>query len=577
MYQERFKELLKYSGIGYGIGLVLSVILVMVIGYNGIGEFIGGVIVITIIVGSLISIVICSRSGVKGFMNGAITKIWSGIKHLFFGSLLGGGLGGLLLIIGILKFFIGILIMIPIGLFMAVSYLLNLLYLGIMSGFEKRNKLEGKESLCKTLDKAVPVLSAIIVVILCMLIYHAFSGDNNNGHRTENAAGSDKVVEQAGDTPEINDIAHTETISSPPATEETTSTEETTPIETVDTYTITRADITEAIIDEINTVGANEAEEFVIKGSLLNRDLINVMEHVDILWTLEFTGEGEPELVKLYLGNKNGGEGNRIYALYSVPYKITISDNYESKTVNVGDIAGQGDAYALISFTDNMLHSNGGIEVGSPKRIEVNMSVEEQDAIVAEDDGYTFEEYVIDGTDIRSNDEDSSDITHSEEIVGYVSSKGWIGGNWLSTDDDVTIHIKNTDLLDMTNKDDNSDIEVEAEPSCSVWYVGENMDLYYYLCPDTRIEDCFLLSIDGPSYTEYSRENMTNKDGDSITAYIYDRDDHTTMYIYEKPILNTNLYLWIDIEEEGKPDENTKIDKYIDMTCNDYYEIVYED
>ena len=89
-YEDRFKELLITTAKGFGIGLVISVILTALIGASGVGEFLGVVIAFTIVFGSIVSIIICSRSGAQGYMSSAVGHLWSGIKGLFFGSLLGG-------------------------------------------------------------------------------------------------------------------------------------------------------------------------------------------------------------------------------------------------------------------------------------------------------------------------------------------------------------------------------------------------------------------------------------------------------------------------------------------------------
>lgn len=167
-YEDRFKELLITTAKGFGIGLVISVILTALIGAGGVGEFIGVVIAFTIVFGSIVSIIICSRSGAQGYMSSAVGHLWSGIKGLFFGSLLGGNV--FLLVFGIIKLFIGIIIMIPVGIFMALSYFFNLFYLGIMCLLEKKNKLDDKAELCETLDKLSPVLAGIVTVIFCIMI-----------------------------------------------------------------------------------------------------------------------------------------------------------------------------------------------------------------------------------------------------------------------------------------------------------------------------------------------------------------------------------------------------------------------
>ena len=64
----------------------------------------------------------------------------------------------------------GIIIMIPVGIIMALSYFFNRIYLGIMCLLEKKNKLQDKAELCETLDKLSPVLAGIVTVIFCIMV-----------------------------------------------------------------------------------------------------------------------------------------------------------------------------------------------------------------------------------------------------------------------------------------------------------------------------------------------------------------------------------------------------------------------
>jgi hypothetical protein len=170
-YREKFKEMIINSAIGYVIGLVISIILVVVVAGGNPAKSIGEVIAFTIIFGSVASIIICSKKGTQGYMSGAVSKVWSGFKGMFFGSLFAGGFSVPLIIFGLIKLMIGLIILIPIVVYMAVDYLLNMIYLGVMSLLEKFNKLEDKQDLCENLDKIVPILSLVVTVILCIVIF----------------------------------------------------------------------------------------------------------------------------------------------------------------------------------------------------------------------------------------------------------------------------------------------------------------------------------------------------------------------------------------------------------------------
>ena len=171
-YRERFKELLKITAKGFGIGLVISIIITALFNnagaVPGAGDFIGLVFVFTILIGSIASIIFCSKSGAQGFLSNAGVHLWQGMKGMFFGSIFGGDV--FLLVFGLIKLFIGMILMIPVGTFMALSYFFNLIYLCIMCLLEKNNKLEGKANLCATLDKLVTVLAGLVTVFFCIMI-----------------------------------------------------------------------------------------------------------------------------------------------------------------------------------------------------------------------------------------------------------------------------------------------------------------------------------------------------------------------------------------------------------------------
>lgn len=170
MYKQRFEELLITTAKGFGIGAAISLVLIFVTGMaTDIGVFILGFLFFTISFGSVASIIICAKTGAHGYMSSAAMQLWSGIKGLFFGNIFGGNI--VLLALGIIKLFIGIIVMIPVGLYMVVSYFLNFIYLGIMSLLEKKNKLEDKLDLCKMIDKLVSAISLVIVIIFCFLIW----------------------------------------------------------------------------------------------------------------------------------------------------------------------------------------------------------------------------------------------------------------------------------------------------------------------------------------------------------------------------------------------------------------------
>ena len=165
MYESKFRNLLATTATGYGIGLVAAIALTFLFGITGV-DFITMVLVLTIIFGSVVSMIICAKMGTQGFLNAAVVKIWSGFKHMFFGAIVFSNVP-IFFVIGIFKFIIGLLILIPVGIYMAFSYLCNFIYLAIMFALERHHMLDNHERLCRILDFLVPILSGVLTIAVC--------------------------------------------------------------------------------------------------------------------------------------------------------------------------------------------------------------------------------------------------------------------------------------------------------------------------------------------------------------------------------------------------------------------------
>lgn len=174
-YREKLKDLLKNTAKGFGIGAVLSIILLILLGNKNVIEFIGGVILFTVLFGPIASIIICARNGEQEYLGKGFSHLWTGVAGFASGAIscLTEG-SAILLVFGIIRLFIGLVIMVPVLIFMAVSYVFNLIYLVIMVMLEKGNKLDDKKQLCEMLDKLIPVLSGIVTVVYCILIIKGF-------------------------------------------------------------------------------------------------------------------------------------------------------------------------------------------------------------------------------------------------------------------------------------------------------------------------------------------------------------------------------------------------------------------
>ena len=170
MYEITFKEIIKRMAIGLLIGLVLGGVLVFRLKLiTDLGERVALTLAIAVLVGSIIAMVLCAKQNVQGFLSGTVQSIFGSVVNIFFSNVFAGS--PILMALGVIKMFVGMIIMIPLGLYMAISFFLNIFYFGIMYILEKSHKLDGKAELCEKLDKIVPIVSVIIVVVICIKVF----------------------------------------------------------------------------------------------------------------------------------------------------------------------------------------------------------------------------------------------------------------------------------------------------------------------------------------------------------------------------------------------------------------------
>lgn len=171
-YQERLKEIGRITAIGLGIGFIASIVIMLLIGMGSFDEAVGVCIVFTFGIGFCVSIYLSSRAGVQGIMDGSIGRIWNGVTDIFFASLIGASsFSPLFLLFGLIRLAIGIILLLPICLYMASAYFFNLIYLCVMYSFEKNGKLEEKKETCEKLDKSVPAAAIAVTVLLILLLF----------------------------------------------------------------------------------------------------------------------------------------------------------------------------------------------------------------------------------------------------------------------------------------------------------------------------------------------------------------------------------------------------------------------
>jgi hypothetical protein len=171
-YETRFKGLMTNTAIGFGIGLAISILLTILM-HGTVSSVLG----FLLLFGPIVSMIICSKNHVEGFMNSAVLHFFSGIKGLFFGSIFSGG--GLLLVFGMVKLIIGCIIMIPVCIYMAIAYILNLIYFTVMFILEKNGKLDDKQSLCDALDRVVPIAAIVLTLLFSIWLFGLLSGDGS--------------------------------------------------------------------------------------------------------------------------------------------------------------------------------------------------------------------------------------------------------------------------------------------------------------------------------------------------------------------------------------------------------------
>ena len=170
-YEMKFNEILDNTKKGFILGAVLSLALTIFLMHDS-WSWDGAIEVylcLLIISGGAASIVISYKTGTEIFMNQGISRVCHGA----FTMLLFSDLSGMGFIFGLVRLCIGVMILIPVFLYMSIAYVMNLIYLTIMWQLEKRDMLAEKQQLCSILDKAVPLTAFLIVAVICVNLLKA--------------------------------------------------------------------------------------------------------------------------------------------------------------------------------------------------------------------------------------------------------------------------------------------------------------------------------------------------------------------------------------------------------------------
>ena len=167
-YIERFRSILKNTAIGFAIGLIISIIIVLL---TRSSDFYMVLIFGTLFFGSAAAMVISLKKGASGFASSVISTIWSGMKTMFFSSLFRSSIfWGF----GVAKLIIGLLLMIPVGLYMIISFFVNFIYTGIMALLEKLHIIREDSTIGVILDKVVAIGTIAVVVVISIAILKTF-------------------------------------------------------------------------------------------------------------------------------------------------------------------------------------------------------------------------------------------------------------------------------------------------------------------------------------------------------------------------------------------------------------------
>lgn len=169
-YSERFKDMLIITAKGFGIGLVLSIILNIWVGNDGIIQLIGSTIITAIFLGAFASVIICIKNdnGVSRFMGEALSRIATGTLQFAIGGF--NGFSPALLVVGIIRFMLGLVVLIPVAVYVVMAYIVNFIYYGIMALLEKKSILKEKEELCEIIDKVVAIATGIVSIIIGIIV-----------------------------------------------------------------------------------------------------------------------------------------------------------------------------------------------------------------------------------------------------------------------------------------------------------------------------------------------------------------------------------------------------------------------
>ncbi len=133
-YEIRFKQLLKKTAIGFGIGFIVSLFLVIPAHDNLYGSVLS-IILYTLLIGLVASVILSAKGVLLASTGNIITTIINGILRACFTVPSGSGF---FFALSIIKAAIGVFLLVPILIYLVVSYPAKLIYLGVMTVLERK-------------------------------------------------------------------------------------------------------------------------------------------------------------------------------------------------------------------------------------------------------------------------------------------------------------------------------------------------------------------------------------------------------------------------------------------------------
>ncbi len=145
-YTDQLKIMLRETLGGIKIGAIISAVITVLIFFMNRADnekfpfygYIEVLLFFTLLIGAVVAVINFGHSdATDGLLNGKIYDLTSGITASIFGGFLGSPL---LMIIGVFKIAVGLIVLIPLYSYIAVSFVVTYIYVVIMSILEKKGK-----------------------------------------------------------------------------------------------------------------------------------------------------------------------------------------------------------------------------------------------------------------------------------------------------------------------------------------------------------------------------------------------------------------------------------------------------